>query len=70
MMGNPELNNILINNLEKYGDTVLGNMDEHTIINGKSVRISALETLNTGSDIYNNKSNIYGKFKKFNVDKL
>jgi len=60
MLGNPELNKILLANVEKYGDMGLYNMDEHTVINGKTVRVSAIETMNTGREISNGAPFIYG----------
>jgi hypothetical protein len=37
-------------------------MDEHTIINGKTVRVSALEQMVTGYDGVSKINKIFGKF--------
>lgn len=62
VLGNRNIIKLSKDNLVKYGKSGLSNMDEHTEINGKNVRVSALEQMNTGRDGYLKKNKIFGKF--------
>ena len=61
-ISNKILINIIKDNLKKYGETRISIMDEHTIINGKTVRVSALEQMVTGYDGVSKINKIFGKF--------
>jgi hypothetical protein len=61
-LGNDNIIKLSKDNLKKYGETRLSIMDEHTEINGKSVRVSALEQMNTGRELVLKVNKIFGKF--------
>ena len=61
-LGNNNIIQVSKDNLKKYGETRLSIMDEHTEVNGKSVRVSAFEQMNTGRNEFLKKSKIFGKF--------
>lgn len=61
-LSNENIINLTKDNLKKYGETRVSLMDEHTEINGKTVRVSALEQMNTGYNELKSVNKIFGKF--------